>query len=328
MLLHPVIFLFLFFVFLSVIVVSSNTSWFIAWIALEVNMLSFIPIILKKKNKYTSESALKYFLTQSMASLLMIISLMMLNSFGSYLFFMLIFASLAIKVGAAPFHQWMPSLIEGMTWQTIILFLIIQKINPLILISFCSLTMKASELLLLLIISFSALVGSIGGLNQASVRSIMLYSSISHMAWMLSAMYLFSPLWIIYYMTYSLILFSVLNILNNKEIYNVNHLLMKQKVNFFLLTLCLFSLGGLPPFSGFIPKLLISLKLLESAHTFLFLFLLTSTFLSLFFYMRLILTNALLYNSHTYFFFLNKNNNKMDFVNFIIMMTPMIMFIL
>nr|AUO29147.1 NADH dehydrogenase subunit 2 [Platorchestia parapacifica] len=328
MLLHPVFFLFLIFLFLSLFMVFSNTSWFIAWIALEVNMLSFIPIILKKKNKYTSESALKYFLTQSMASLLMIISLSMLNPLNNFWLFMLLSASLAIKMGAAPFHQWMPSLIEGMTWQTIIIFLILQKINPLIMLSFCPLAANSSSVFLLLIIFFSAMIGSVGGLNQSSVRSIMLYSSISHMAWMLSAIYIFSSLWVLYYLIYSLILFSILNIFNNKEIYNLNHLLMKQKTNFFLLVMCLFSLGGLPPFSGFISKLLVSLKLLTENHTFIFLFLLTSTFLSLFFYMRLIITNILLYNSHNYFFFSNKNNNKSDFVNLIIMMTPMIIFIL
>nr|AYB71576.1 NADH dehydrogenase subunit 2 [Platorchestia sp. AKP-2018] len=328
MLLHPVFFFFLIFLFLSIIVLFSNTSWFIAWIALEVNMLSFIPIILKKKNKYTSESSLKYFLTQSVASLLMIISLSLLNCLNNQWLFMLMFVALVIKVGAAPFHQWMPSLIEGMTWQTIIFFLIIQKINPLILISFCPLEFNTTNILLLLVISFSAMFGSIGGLNQSSVRSIMAYSSISHMAWMLSAIYVFSPLWIFYYFTYSLIFFSVLSIFNNKEIYNLNHLLMKQKITFFVFVLCLFSLGGLPPFSGFIPKLLVSLKLLTETHTFLFLFLLLSTFLSLFFYMRLIITNALLYNSYNYFFFSNKNNNKFDFINLIIMMSPMIIFIL
>ncbi|NJI29948.1 hypothetical protein HBI98_22590 [Aeromonas veronii] len=79
---------------------------------LEINLLSFIPLINdNKKNLLTSESSLKYFLTQAFASSILlfaiIIIIFFLNNNYSQLYRLneiLILSTLILKSGAAPFH--------------------------------------------------------------------------------------------------------------------------------------------------------------------------------------------------------------------------------
>ena len=47
--------------------VSSN-SWLWAWIGLEINLISFIPLMSNVKNMYNTEASLKYFIVQVLAS--------------------------------------------------------------------------------------------------------------------------------------------------------------------------------------------------------------------------------------------------------------------
>nr|YP_009515477.1 NADH dehydrogenase subunit 2 [Trinorchestia longiramus]AYB71588.1 NADH dehydrogenase subunit 2 [Trinorchestia longiramus] len=330
MLLHPSFFLFFFFLITSILILTSSSSWFVCWIALEINMLAFIPLILKKKNKYTAESALKYFLVQAIASMLIIISMTMVNNNNTdSILNMLMTASLLLKVACAPFHQWAPALVEGFTWPTTMIFLTLQKINPLILITMNPMTYYMNNQIIFVSIIASAFFGCIGGLNQMAVRKLMVYSSISHLAWLMSTIYISSPLWLMYFLLYSLILMSVMNIMNNMEVYSINHLIMKQKNSPFNMSVCLFSLGGLPPLGGFLPKLMTTIMLLEQSLIFMMFFLLSSALLSLFFYMRMILTTTLLYKSYKMMFYFNRSKKEMiNTINIILLLSPMIFLII
>jgi len=72
-------------------------------VAIEVNLLSFIPLVLQK-NKFSRERAVKYFLVQRLASVLVItrFSLIRFNYFLSRLSIRLF---ILLKLGAAPLHQ-------------------------------------------------------------------------------------------------------------------------------------------------------------------------------------------------------------------------------
>ncbi|RCK67899.1 hypothetical protein DT076_19060 [Desertihabitans brevis] len=75
---------------------------------LEINLLSFIPLI--RDNKLIStEASLKYFLTQALASSVFLFAtiLFLLNSNkinSNFLIEIIIFSSLLLKRGSAPFH--------------------------------------------------------------------------------------------------------------------------------------------------------------------------------------------------------------------------------
>jgi NADH-ubiquinone oxidoreductase chain 2 len=70
---------------------------------LELNLLSFIPLISSKNNQYSSEAALKYFLIQALGSSIIIISASFIMS-SSELATTLFTVALLLKAGAAPFH--------------------------------------------------------------------------------------------------------------------------------------------------------------------------------------------------------------------------------
>nr|YP_009118052.1 NADH dehydrogenase subunit 2 [Brachyuropus grewingkii]AJF22813.1 NADH dehydrogenase subunit 2 [Brachyuropus grewingkii] len=296
MLLHPSATLFYATLITSMILTTSTNSWFIAWVGLEVNLLAFIPLILAKKNKYSVESALKYFLIQSLASIFIILASALADRHDLSL---LILAMLLLKSGAAPSHQWMPSMVDGLSWPLFTTLMTLQKINPLILVFFLLKT-NFIYMFIMLYIFISCLVGAVGGLTQTSLRKIIGYSSIAHLAWMLSALTSGSWLWSSYFVAYAFVLSSVTFLLNHTQMSALNQVSSMNKSYLSLvIAVSILSLGGLPPFTGFLPKLLVVQHLAATPESFLLAPLLASAYLSLFFYARVLLTSLILASSTT-----------------------------
>nr|DAZ91250.1 TPA_asm: ND2 [Gammarus fossarum] len=292
MITHPASILFFMTFVASILYTISAESWLMAWIGLEVNLLSFIPMKKKKKNKYSAESALKYFLIQALASMLIITSACWLSSY-SY-FNLLVTMSLLLKSGAAPSHQWLPAVAEGATWPIFSILMTLQKVNPLVLIFF-TLKTNMSYYAISLYALASAIIGSLAGLSQNSLRKIFTYSSIAHMSWILSTLLCTSWLWFIYFLIYTLIIISLVSILELAQMSTLNHLLTLDKSYLsFIISASILSLSGLPPFTGVLPKLMAIQLLAGTDQVFMILPLLTGTFVSLFFYTRLLLTNLML----------------------------------
>jgi len=101
---------------------------------------------------------------------------------------------LLLKRGAAPFHFWFPNVIEGLSWINSLILITWQKIAPLILTSYIIINK-----IILISVILSIIIGSLGGLNQTSLRKLMAFSSINHLGWILSAIYSRESLWIIYF---------------------------------------------------------------------------------------------------------------------------------
>nr|AMK97172.1 NADH dehydrogenase subunit 2 [Homola orientalis] len=247
----PVNLFFLFFLIMGTVITVSSTSWFTAWIGLKVNLMSFIPLISIKTQKPLSEAAIKYFLIQALGSSIIIMSSCIYLNFQeiSMLFMMM---AIILKMGAAPFHMWFPQVMQGLKWPQVIILMTIQKLAPMYLISYL---MKSKLMILIILISsmMSAIFGSLGGINQVLLQKIMAYSSINHMAWMLSAMLISEKSWLMYFFFYSLISSSVALIFHfNKmnHLSNITNYMTSSNFISFTIPLSLLSLGGLPPFSS------------------------------------------------------------------------------
>nr|QLY89518.1 NADH dehydrogenase subunit 2 [Phryxe vulgaris] len=281
-------FMFLSILFMSTLISISANSWLSAWIGLEINLLSFIPLMSDNKLMST-ESSLKYFLTQALASsiLLFAIILFLLNSKkNNYNFMeMIILSSLFLKSGSAPFHFWFPSMIEGLSWLNALILMTWQKIAPMMLISYV-----LYKPLIIISIIFSSLIGALGGLNQTSLRKLMAYSSINHLSWMLISLYESNFLWMIYFLMYSFLSFSLIYLFNMFKISYMNQLFslfFNSKVMKFFIMLNLLSLGGLPPFLGFFPKWMVIQLLSMNNQLFLLMFMVLMALITLYFYLRL-----------------------------------------
>jgi NADH-ubiquinone oxidoreductase chain 2 len=171
-------------------------------------------------------------------------------------------------------------------WTECLLLITVQKISPFILISY----LLKINLFLARIIITSVAIGSIGGINQTSLRKILTYSSINHTGWILSAISLRESMWLLYFSIYSLLTTTVISIIKPFKPSFINQLIIIKKeivITKFLIFTSLLSLGGLPPFLGFIPKWVIIQEMTANKHYFLITFIVIGSLLTLYYYLRI-----------------------------------------
>nr|UGS80360.1 NADH dehydrogenase subunit 2 [Kilauella sp. KispEL] len=281
--------LFILMMIISSLISISATNWFGAWMGLELNMLSFVPLMVENKNILSNESALKYFLIQAVASS-MFIMFSVFNSFFYFLFFnftffalqnFLLMIPLFIKLGAAPFHTWFIMIMEGMKWPLCFLLMTWQKIAPLFIISYIYVN---NNLLMFFSIS-SLVVGSIGGLSQTSFRKLLAFSSVNHIGWLISSLMLNKILLLMYFLFYFFMNLFVFFNLNLNSTFQFNQSFMKPQL--FSLAISFLSLGGLPPFLGFLPKWMILQNWIAEKSFFLCFVLVMTALITLYYYLRI-----------------------------------------
>nr|AXS65551.1 NADH dehydrogenase subunit 2 [Curculionoidea sp. 23 KM-2017] len=295
---------------LGTLISISSYSWLSMWFGLEINLLSMIPLM-NNNSIFNTEAIMKYFLSQAMASMVFLFSILMLNINPYPLLISIMNSSLLTKMGTAPFHFWFPQVMEGLNWNLSLLMLTWQKIAPFVLISY---NIQFSLFFMLIMLS-SSIVGSIMGLNQISMRKILTFSSINHMSWMLISMMNSMLLWLDYFLIYSLISFNIIILLKITNIFYFKQLIIKLNSNkqlklFFIMNF--FSLAGLPPFLGFLPKWLTINSLMNQNLWIFSLILILFSLITLFFYTRLTLS-SLMINLKEQIIMSNPNNHNWIF---------------
>nr|WNL54485.1 NADH dehydrogenase subunit 2 [Amitermes coachellae] len=272
--------------------VSSN-SWLGAWMGLEINLMSFIPLMSNVKNMYNTEASLKYFIVQVLASATLLFMVVMktltedLFTFESNPYTpMIICTPLLLKSGAAPFHWWFPGVMEGLSWENCALLMTVQKAAPLMLMSY----LIDINIFTLSIIMMSTIVGAIGGLNQTSMRKILTYSSINHTGWMLIALTTSENLWMVYFMIYSTLAVTVVSAIKLSGVSFINQTMMtnkETKLMKFMMFTSLLSLGGLPPFLGFLPKWIVIQAMIANNMAPLATIVVVTSLITLYYYLKI-----------------------------------------
>nr|YP_010895210.1 NADH dehydrogenase subunit 2 [Ornidia obesa]WJW73749.1 NADH dehydrogenase subunit 2 [Ornidia obesa] len=304
--------LFFFILMMSTFITISSNSWLSAWMGLEINLLSFIPLM-SDNNLMSNEASLKYFLTQTLASSILLFSSILfmykiniIDQNNNYMSMMMM-SALLMKTGAAPFHFWFPNVMEGLNWMNSLILMTWQKIAPLMLISYLSI-----KFMLMISIILSTMIGSLGGLNQTSLRKLMTFSSINHLGWMMLSMYSNESLWITYFLFYSFMSINLILLFHNFNLFHINQLFMLfffNKSLKFTLFLNLLSLGGLPPFLGFIPKWMTIQYLSINNQLFMLTLMIMMTMLTLYFYLRMCYTAFMLnYFENNWIYNMNWSN--------------------
>nr|AFI39219.1 NADH dehydrogenase subunit 2 [Anolis carolinensis] len=291
------------------IITMTSYHWLMAWVGLELNTLAIIPIISTMHHPRSTEAATKYFLTQAAASALILFS-SMTNAWntGSWDItqpltspsHILLTMALAMKLGLAPLHFWLPEVIQGSTMTTAFIITTWQKIAPMSLIFLTMNNLSTSVFLLMGLLS--SLVGGWGGLNQTQTRKIMAYSSIAHLGWMATISSIMTNILIMNLLIYLIMTTSVflsLIISKAKTIQDTTSTWTLSPTLTIIMLLSLLSLGGLPPLTGFIPKWLIMEELILQNFNLLISMMATSSLLSLYFYLRLTYTTALTLSPNT-----------------------------
>nr|ATG83377.1 NADH dehydrogenase subunit 2 [Cnemaspis sp. 10 IA-2017]QDP16536.1 NADH dehydrogenase subunit 2 [Cnemaspis hitihami]QDP16537.1 NADH dehydrogenase subunit 2 [Cnemaspis hitihami]QDP16538.1 NADH dehydrogenase subunit 2 [Cnemaspis hitihami] len=287
----------------STMIVMLSHHWLLAWLALELNTLSILPMIIKQHHPRATEAATKYFLTQATAAALILFT-STVNAWqtgqwniiisNTTLTTTMITIALMLKLGLAPIHFWYPEVMQGSTLLTALLISTWQKIAPLTLLY---MTMPALPTNMTLLIGMtSALIGGWAGLNQTQTRKIMAFSSIAHMGWLITIITMnpnLTTLTYLMYVTMTSSLFISLNINTTNSIANLSTVWSNSPTLLTTMMLTLMALGGLPPLSGFMPKWLILKELTEANLFMLSTIMAMASLPSLFFYIRMAYTTTL-----------------------------------
>lgn len=287
----PSMLLFVLILLLSVFMIISSPSWLGAWVGLEVNLISFIPLILRRGILTRVESCIKYFLVQAFSSLLLLLSLLLIICDGYagdwYIYLAprwLLATSLLIKLGAAPFHFWFPAVSSGIGWSQNFILITWQKIGPLVLLSY---VLDIGPILIVLG-GLRAFVGRVGGLNQRSLRKLIAFSSINHLGWLLIASYFGLKFILIYFLIYIITNAGLVLGLSARRMFYLSQVYYYSgsRVKSLVVLLNWLSFGGLPPFIGFFAKWMIISLIVESNMSPLCLFMVIMSLISLFYYTR------------------------------------------
>ena len=255
-------------------------------------MLLFIPILRFSNYKKNPDMiGLKYFFTQSLASIILFVSVLIIIILSDTLFkFSIILRiRLAWKLGIPPFHIWLFNLIIELDWALFFIISSWQKILPYYLIR--QIILEWQDFLILT----SLITSIIMALNQRSVKKLLIISSIFTSGWVLRSMAFIKIWWLLFFSFYCVILFfcSLIFFVNKirvSERMALSEIRVIEKVRTFFL---LMSIGGLPPFLGFYIKLFILLILLQNIKVFILLCLVIASVVILYLYLRLILRSLI-----------------------------------
>lgn len=189
---------------------------------------------LKSENEASLAASLKYFLLSALSTGFLLLGVCILyfqtgttnydlidisireffikhlnNPYGQPQFFfieiakILILITLLFKLSAAPFYQWAPDLYENLDTNITMWKIVIPKLTVLsFLFFFCSFTttFQAFQFILLLSGSLSLIIGSLALYNQWFIKRFFAYSGISHIGFMLLALYSYDSQSFIFYM--------------------------------------------------------------------------------------------------------------------------------
>lgn len=256
---------------------------------------------------------LKYLLTAYVTteSLNAISSFSMLNTGLVSIGFILICVSLFIKLSIAPFHFWSLDVYEGSPNATTFFFAVVPKMALFILlmrlcyVSFYQIFINEFQIYFFVLAVLSVFVGSLGGLEQRKLKTLLAYSSISHTGYLLLA---FSTgtvegmqmmfYYLVIYMISGLVFWSVYLFLrqkrtfyfnkSNKELGDLVLLNQSNPMLALILAITLFSMAGIPPIVGFLAKIGVFLVVVNSSAYLMAVLSILFSVISTFYYIRLI----------------------------------------
>ena len=333
--------LILLFAVLGLMLLCSSNDLLTAYLSIElISLSSYVLAAFRKTSSYSAEAGVKYLVTGAISSAFFLLGSSFMYAYSGTInitdFWLImsdegwftsndtsdllepfleigltfIVFSLFIKLALAPFHVWSLDVYEGSPTISTFFFAVITKLSFfvfLVRISYIAAFKyyEAWQFYGILIALFSVFVGSFGGLRQRKLKTLLAYSSVSHMGYALLAfsagsrfgaeMLLF---YLVIYMLSGLgVWFVILATRISRKRYTdkfskeLGDLVLLRKSNPALalsLTLTMFSIAGIPPLVGFFAKMGVFLSVLHAKYYFVALLAVLCSVVSTFYYIRII----------------------------------------
>jgi NADH-quinone oxidoreductase subunit N len=325
---------------LGVFVMISGSNFLVIYLGLELLTLSSYALVaLRRDHAASTEAAMKYFVLGAMASGFLLYGLSMLyGATGSLdigtvfkiintgqvkhqvLVFGLVFivSGLAFKMGAAPFHMWIPDVYQGAPTAVTIMIgsapelaafaiairLLVEGLLPL--------AIDWQQMLAIMAIG-SLLIGNLAAIAQTNLKRMLAYSTIAQMGFVLlglmagvvdgrataatlSNAYSSAMFYIVTYVLTTLASFGVILLLaregfESEEIVDFAGLNQRSPLYAGVMAICLFSLAGIPPLVGFYAKLAVLQSLIatgQEPYIWLAVFAVIMSLIGSFYYLRVV----------------------------------------
>ena len=326
------------FALLGISVMVSGNNFLVMYLGLELMSLSLYALVaLRRDHAQSTEAAMKYFVLGALASGFLLYGMSMLyGATGSLdigtvfqviakgeanrqvLTFGLVFivSGLAFKLGAVPFHMWVPDVYQGAPTAATLLIAGAPKIASfgmamrLLVDGMLGLAVDWQQMLIVLAVC-SLLVGNLAAIAQTNLKRMLAYSTIAQMGFLLLGLvagvvngntlsaanaYSSAMFYIITYVVTTLGSFGLIMLMAREgfeaeEIADLAGLHKRSPIMAAVMAIFMFSLAGVPPMVGFYAKLAVLQALVSTndmGHIQLAIFAVVMSLIGAFYYIRIV----------------------------------------
>jgi len=316
------------FAIVGMIMMASANDLLVVFIALEILSIAvYVLTGIRRDDPRATEAAFKYFLLGAFSSAFFLYGIAFvyglsgstrLDRVGAYLAAQalsenplilvglgLLLVGFAFKISAVPFHMWTPDAYEGAP--AIVTGFMSTGVKAAAFAAFARVFLSAFEPftgewapLVWLLAAATMILGTVVGVAQSNLKRMLAYSSIAHGGYLLVGLVAANDVgkaailfYLAAYAVTNLAAFGVIALLGarnapNDELRDYAGLWQTRPALAGLMTVCLLSLGGLPPTVGFIGKWYVFSAAVSAGYYGLAIIGVLTSVVSVFFYLRVI----------------------------------------
>ena len=311
----------------GMMIMASTANLMTLYLGLELQSLAlYVLCAFARDDVRSAESGLKFFVLGALASGLLLYGISLTYGFAGTMQFgelatvvanpagvssglvvgmVFIVAGLAFKISAVPFHMWTPDVYEGAPTPVTAFMSTAPKVAAI------ALLLRALEVpfghilpqwtgLIVLVSIASMLLGSLAAIGQTNIKRLMAYSSIGHMGYALVGLAVGTAdgirgvmIYMVTYVFMSVGVFACIIAMRRRgraleSISDLSGLAQTDPGLALAMAVFMFSMAGIPPFSGFFGKLYVFRPAVESGYWTLAVIGVLTSVVGAFYYLRVI----------------------------------------
>lgn len=311
---------------LGIMVMISGSNFITLYLGLELQSLSaYAMVALRRDNGVASESAMKYFVLGAIASGVLLYGMSIFYgisgtldvaelatwaasaelSAGLVLAIAFVVAGIAFKLGAVPFHMWIPDVYDGAPTAVTTFIASAPKLAAFalfmrLLVDGLQSLHAAWQPLLIALALLSMAIGSIVAIAQTSIKRMLAYSTIAHVGFLLMGIlagtvqgYQAAMFYTLTYVIMATAGFGMILLLSRAG-FEADQMTdfagLHQRSPWFaaMMMFVMFGMAGVPPFVGFYAKFAVIWAAVEAGLVWLAVAAVVLSVVSAFYYLRLV----------------------------------------